>query len=75
MTTCSPWCAATTSGSLPPPLLHEAGIPTRTIVDQLGHSRVSITQDHYLGRTKEPGVSTARALDAIVRELSVESAA
>jgi integrase len=30
--------------------LDDAAVPTRKISDQLGHSRVSMTQDHYLGR-------------------------
>ncbi|MGH3755438.1 MAG: tyrosine-type recombinase/integrase [Pseudonocardiaceae bacterium] len=28
----------------------DAAVPTRKISDQLGHSKVSMTQDHYLGR-------------------------
>ena len=30
--------------------LDDAAVPTRKISDQLGHSKVSMTQDHYLGR-------------------------
>jgi len=30
--------------------LDDADVPTRTISDQLGHSKVSMTQDRYLGR-------------------------
>ncbi|MBV8541505.1 MAG: tyrosine-type recombinase/integrase [Pseudonocardiales bacterium] len=30
--------------------LDDDAVPTRKISDQLGHSRVSMTQDHYLGR-------------------------
>ena len=30
--------------------LDDAAVPTRKISDQLGHSRVSMTQDHYIGR-------------------------
>jgi integrase len=30
--------------------LDDAAVPTRKISDQLGHARVSMTQDHYLGR-------------------------
>jgi integrase len=37
--------------------LADAGVPTRQIADQLGHSRVSITQDSYMGR----GVVGSRA--------------
>lgn len=29
---------------------NDARVPTRKISDQLGHARVSMTQDHYLGR-------------------------
>jgi integrase len=31
-------------------VLDDAKVPTRKISDQLGHARVSMTQDHYLGR-------------------------
>jgi integrase len=31
-------------------LLDQSGASARTIADQLGHSRVSMTQDVYLGR-------------------------
>jgi integrase len=30
--------------------LDDPAVPTRKISDQLGHSRVSMTQDHYIGR-------------------------
>ena len=30
--------------------LDDAAVPTRKISDQLGHSRVSMTQSHYIGR-------------------------
>jgi integrase len=30
--------------------LDDAEVPTRKIADQLGHSKVSMTQDRYLGR-------------------------
>jgi integrase len=31
-------------------MLDRGGLSARTIADQLGHSRISITQDVYLGR-------------------------
>jgi integrase len=46
-------------------LMHEDGVPDRDISDQLGHSKVSMTQDHYFGR----GVvseRTAVALESIL---------
>jgi integrase len=30
--------------------LDDANVPVRKISDQLGHARVSMTQDHYIGR-------------------------
>jgi integrase len=30
--------------------LDDADVPTRKISDQLGHAKVSMTQDRYLGR-------------------------
>ncbi|WP_409186554.1 tyrosine-type recombinase/integrase [Amycolatopsis sp. VS8301801F10] len=35
--------------------LDDAGIPTRLTADQLGHSRVSMTQDNYLEGRRPPG--------------------
>jgi integrase len=43
-------------------LLDESGLTAREIADQLGHSRVSITQDTYLGR-KSVGRGAAVALE------------
>ena len=31
-------------------VLDDARVPTRKISDQLGHAKVSMTQDHYIGR-------------------------
>lgn len=42
-------------------VLDEAGLSAREIADQLGHSKVSMTQDHYLGRQ----AVTARAAEAL----------
>jgi integrase len=45
--------------------LDDAGVPTRLIADHLGHSRVSMTQDTYLGRkTVDP--ITAKALEGLL---------
>ncbi|MGW4827734.1 tyrosine-type recombinase/integrase [Amycolatopsis japonica] len=45
--------------------LDDAGVPTRLIADQLGHSRVSMTQDNYLERkTVDP--ATAKALEGLL---------
>ncbi|MGH3719386.1 MAG: site-specific integrase [Pseudonocardiaceae bacterium] len=45
--------------------LDDAAVPTRKISDQLGHSRVSMTQDHYLGR-KLTDRQTADVLDKLM---------
>ena len=42
-------------------LLHDGGPTMREIADQLGHSRMSITQDVYFGR----GAGSPRAADAL----------
>ncbi|TCO43613.1 hypothetical protein EV646_112190 [Kribbella antiqua] len=39
-------------------------VTSRQIADQLGHSRVSMTQDGYLGR-KVKNLEAARAMDAV----------
>ncbi|MGW5700466.1 tyrosine-type recombinase/integrase [Amycolatopsis japonica] len=45
--------------------LDDAGVPTRLIADQFGHSRVSMTQDNYLERkTVDP--ATAKALEGLL---------
>ena len=43
-------------------LLHHSDVSIRKISDQLGHSRVSMTQDRYLGR-KLTDRQTADVLD------------
>ena len=43
--------------------LDRAGLSARQIADQLGHSKVSMTQDHYLGRR----VVDREAADALER--------
>ncbi len=45
--------------------LDDAAVPTRKISDQLGHSRVSMTQDHYLGR-KLTDRQTAEVLEKLL---------
>jgi integrase len=45
--------------------LDDADVSTRKISDQLGHARVSMTQDKYLGR-KITDRETARVLEGIV---------
>jgi len=42
--------------------MDRAGLSARQIADQLGHSKVSMTQDHYLGRGAI-GNDAANALD------------
>lgn len=44
-------------------ILDEGGLSARTIADQLGHARPSITQDTYLGR-RAGDTAAARLLDA-----------
>lgn len=45
-------------------LLDEGGLPVREIADQLGHRRVSITQDTYFGRN-HAGPKVAVVLSAL----------
>ena len=45
--------------------LDDAAVPTRKISDQLGHSKVSMTQDHYLGR-KLTDRQTANVLEKLL---------
>jgi integrase len=45
-------------------LLHDAGLTVREIADQLGHKRVSVTQDTYFGR-KQASPKVATMLGAI----------
>jgi len=46
--------------------LDRAGLSARQIADQLGHSKVSMTQDHYLGRRVVDG-QVADALERAYR--------
>jgi integrase len=45
-------------------ILDDAGLSAREIADQLGHSKVSTTQDVYMGR-RMPSTRAAEALDVI----------
>lgn len=45
-----PWVTSHTMRKTVATRLHKAKVPTSEISDQLGHSRVSMTQDHYIGR-------------------------
>lgn len=42
--------------------MDRAGLSARQIADQLGHAKISMTQDHYLGR-RSVGREPADALD------------
>ncbi|WP_285490132.1 tyrosine-type recombinase/integrase [Amycolatopsis taiwanensis] len=44
--------------------LDDANVPTRLIAEHLGHARVSMTQDVYLGR-KSVNPATAAALEGL----------
>jgi integrase len=46
-------------------VLDDANVPTRKISDQLGHARVSMTQDHYLGR-RLTDRETAQVLESML---------
>lgn len=46
--------------------LDRAGLSARQIADQLGHAKVSMTQDRYLGR-RGVGKEAAAALDRAYR--------
>ena len=46
-------------------LLDASGLSARTIADQLGHARISMTQDVYLGR-KAVDTTAAAALDTLM---------
>jgi len=50
--------------------LDRAGLSARQIADQLGHSKVSMTQDRYLGR-RAVGKEAAEALERAHRESDV----
>lgn len=49
-------------------IMHEAGIPTSVIADQLGHKHISMTEDVYLGRGSY-SLDAPAALDAAFADL------
>ncbi len=59
------WVTSHTFRKTTAPALDDAGVPTRLIADQLGHSRVSMTQDTYLDR-KAVDPLTAKALEGLL---------
>ena len=44
--------------------MYEAGLSARAAADQLGHVKVSMTQDHYYGR-KRARTGTADVLESM----------
>jgi integrase len=48
-------------------MLDQVGLSARTIADQLGHSRISMTQDVYLGR-RAVDQAAATALQELILE-------
>jgi integrase len=55
------WITSHTFRKTAATLLHEGGLRVREEADQLGHSRISITQDVYFGR----GAGSRQAADAL----------
>ena len=55
-------------------ILDESGASARMIADQLGHSRVSMTQDVYMGR-RAVNSAVAEALNASDPDRSTDSTA
>ncbi len=54
-------------------MLDHGGLSARTVADQLGHSRISMTQDVYMGRRAVDGTAAA-ALEGLFDEPSDGSA-
>jgi integrase len=50
-------------------LMDEAGLSARAAADQLGHAKVSMTQDHYYGRKRAKTGGRTPGIDAADREL------
>lgn len=50
-------------------VLDDQGVSARTIADQLGHSRPSMTQDVYMGRSKQSDVA-ATVLNDVLNEIA-----
>jgi integrase len=55
------WITSHTFRKTAATLLNDGGLTVREVADQLGHSRVSITQDVYFGR----GSGTRRAAEVL----------
>jgi integrase len=51
--------------------MDRAGLMARQVADQLGHSRISMTHDHYLGR-RSAGREEADALDRAHQDATKE---
>jgi integrase len=60
------WFVSHTARRTVATLLDGQGLSARAIADQLGHARVSMTQDVYMGR-RIVGQEAARSLDDLVR--------
>ena len=58
------WFVSHTARRTVATLLDENGLTARSIADQLGHARVSMTQDVYMGR-RLPRADIARSLDTL----------
>ena len=58
---------ACTRRDKPSPVLDEQGLTARSIADQLGHARVSMTQDVYMAR-RLPRADVARSLETLLEE-------
>lgn len=54
-------------------LLDHGGLTARTIADQLGHARVSMTQDVYIGRGAVQSLAATALEDAVVESDEVRS--
>lgn len=52
-------------------LMDRGGLSARTIADQLGHSRISMTQDVYMGRRAVDG-SASLALEDLIRRRDLD---
>jgi integrase len=51
--------------------MDRAGLSARQIADHLGHSKISMTQDRYLGR-RAVGDEAAEVLDRVHREVKAD---
>ncbi|SDR75765.1 Site-specific recombinase XerD [Nocardioides scoriae] len=64
-----PWVTSHTFRKTAATILDEAALSARLIADQLGHSRISMTQDVYLAR-RSVGSPAALALDDRLRDIA-----